>query len=47
MPDSNYWLTGQTTGNAVRTAEQLADGTDLPLAKAEVLAHGIGGPLLT
>ena len=45
MPDSNYWLTGQTTGNAVRTAEQLADGTDLPLAKAEVLAHGIGGPL--
>ena len=44
MPDSNYGLTGQPTGNAVRTAEQLAERTDLLLAKAEVLAHGIGDP---
>jgi hypothetical protein len=47
MPDSNYGLTGQPTGNAVRTAEQLAERTDLLLAKAEILAHGIGEPLPT
>ena len=45
MPDCNYGLSGQPTGNAVRTAEQLAERTDFLLAKAEVLAHGIGGPL--
>jgi len=43
----NYALAGQPTGNAVRTAEQLAERTDLLLAKAEVLTHGIGGPLPT
>jgi hypothetical protein len=47
MPDCNYGLSGQPTGNAARTAEQLAERTDLLLAKAEVLAHGIGEALPT